>query len=110
MTLKFAVIGTGIMGNAVGRVLQLLPNAEVVAAAEPVRERLDQFGKEFKLKSLYSNHKEMLEKENLDAVAVATPDNFHKEPVVDALNAGCHVMVEKPLTTSQEEAEEILHK
>jgi predicted dehydrogenase len=49
----------------------------------------------------------MLQKEKLDAVAVATPDHAHKAPVVDSLLAGCHVFVEKPLTTSQEEAEEI---
>ena len=52
MSLRFAVVGAGIMGHAVGRVLQLLPNAEIIAVAEPVRERLDQFGQEFKLKAL----------------------------------------------------------
>ena len=56
-------------------------------------------GKEFGVTALYANHKEMLKKEKLDAVAVATPDHFHSDPVVAALEAGCHVFVEKPLTT-----------
>lgn len=107
MTISFGIIGTGIMGNAVGRVLKLLSNARIVALADLDRERLEKSGKEFGVSALYTNYKEMLEKEKLDAVAVATPDNYHKQPVVDSLLAGCHVFVEKPLTTSQEEAEEI---
>jgi predicted dehydrogenase len=107
MKIRFGIIGTGIMGNAVGRVLQLHPNAEINALADPIEERLEKSGKEFDVSSLYSNYKDMLEREQLDAVAVATPDNYHAEPVIDSLNAGCHVFVEKPLTTSQEEAEEI---
>jgi predicted dehydrogenase len=107
MTIKFGVIGAGIMGTAVARVLQLLPNSEVIAVAEPEQERLQKFGKEFNLTALYKDHKEMLIKEKLDAVSVATPDNYHTGPVVDSLNIGCHVLVEKPLTTNQEEAEEI---
>lgn len=108
MTIKFGIIGTGIMGLAVGRVLKLLsPRAEIVALSDLAPDRLEQGGKEFGVKALYANYKDMLEKEKLDAVAVATPDNFHRDPVVDSLNAGCHVVVEKPLTTSQEEAEEI---
>lgn len=107
MIIKFGIIGAGIMGNAVGKVLQLLPNSRVTAVAEPVKEKLEKFGKEFSITGLYLDHKEMLEKENLDAVAVATPDNFHKISIVDSLQANCHVLVEKPLTTSQIEAEEI---
>lgn len=107
MKIKFGVVGAGIMGNAVGKVLQLLPNSEVIAVAESVKERRDKFGKDFNISALYAAHREMLKNENLDAVAVATPDNFHKDPILDSLNAGCHVLVEKPLTTNQEEAEEV---
>jgi len=107
MSLRFGIIGCGIMGNAVARVLKLNTDAEIVALAEVDGERLKASGKEFGVASLYSDYKEMLKKEKLDAVAVATPDNYHTEPVISALEAGCHVFVEKPLTTSQAEAEEI---
>jgi predicted dehydrogenase len=107
MTIRFGIIGTGIMGNSLARVLKLLPNVKIAALADLERQRLEKSAKEFGVSALYTNYKQMLEKEKLDAVAVATPDNFHKQPVVDSLHAGCHVFVEKPLTTSQEEAEEI---
>jgi predicted dehydrogenase len=98
MKIRFGIIGTGIMGNAVGRILQLYPNAEINALADPTKERLEKSGKEFEVSSLYSNYQEMLEREQLDAVAVATPDNYHKDPVIDSLNAGCHVFVNFRLT------------
>lgn len=109
MSYRFAVIGTGIMGHAVARVLKLHPKVTIVALADPNLERLNAAGEEFGVTALYADYKEMLKKENLDAVAVATPDNYHTEPVIHALEAGCHVFVEKPLTTSQLEAEEIYH-
>ncbi len=107
MSIRFGVIGTGIMGKAVARVLHLLPEAEVVALADPSRERLEESGREFKVDALYEDYKRMLDKGALDAVAVATPDDFHTAPVIDSLSAGCHVFVEKPLTTNQQDAERI---
>jgi predicted dehydrogenase len=107
MTHKFGIIGAGIMGNSIGRVLKNIPGVEISALCDPVIERLEASGKEFGVKALYASHKDMLNKEKLDAVAVATPDNYHRQPVVDALLAGCHVHVEKPLATLQADAEEI---
>jgi predicted dehydrogenase len=107
MAIRIGIIGTGIMGNAVGRIFRLLPQVELVALADISKEALKQSGKEFGVSALYTNYPEMLSKEKLDAVAVATPDHAHTAPVLDSLQAGCHVLVEKPLATSQAEAEEI---
>jgi predicted dehydrogenase len=107
MAIRFGIIGTGIMGNAVGRVLKLCPEVELAALSDLDRSRLEQSGKELGLSRLYPRYEEMLDKERLDAVAVATPDHLHTRPVVEALRKGCHVLVEKPLATSQEDAEEI---
>lgn len=107
MAIRIAIIGTGIMGNAVGRIFRLLPQVELAALADLSEERLRQSGKEFGVSALYTNYRDMLGKEKLDAVAVATPDHSHTAPVLDSLRAGCHVLVEKPLTTAQTEAEEI---
>ncbi len=107
MAIRVGIIGTGIMGNAVGRVFRLLSQVELVALADLSEERLGQSGKEFGVRALYTDYHQMLGHEKLDAVAVATPDHEHTAPVLDSLRAGCHVLVEKPLATSQAEAEEI---
>ena len=52
----------------------------------------------------YVDYTEMLEKENLDAVVIGTPDHWHEKQVVDSLGAGLHVYCEKPMTKTVEEA------
>ena len=107
MAIRFGIIGTGIMGGAFARVLKRCPQAELAALCDLDPARLAASGAEFGVTRLYGSFEDMLAKETLEAVAVATPDHAHAAPVLAALNAGCHVLVEKPLTTSQKEAEDI---
>ena len=107
MSFKFGIIGTGIMGKAGGRILQLVEDVEVTALADISDTMLKEAATEFSISTTYKNYHDMLEKEDLDAVYIATPDKYHKDPVIDALNAGCNVLVEKPMTTKQEDAEDI---
>ena len=108
MAFKCGIIGTGIMGKAGGRILERVEDVELAALADPSEKNLGEAAAELGVSSTYANYKDMLEKENLDAVYVATPDQYHRDPVINALEAGCNVLVEKPMTTRQEEAEEIL--
>lgn len=52
----------------------------------------------------YVDYQDMLAKEKLDAVAIGTPDHWHAKQTIDAMNAGCHVYCEKPMTKNVEEA------
>jgi predicted dehydrogenase len=52
----------------------------------------------------YVDYREMIEKEDLDAVSIATPDHWHARQILDALDAGLHVYCEKPMTRTVEEA------
>ncbi len=107
MAFKFGIIGTGIMGKAGGRILQMVEGVEVTALADISEPTLKEAATEFNLSSTYKNYQNMLEKEDLDAVYVATPDQYHRDACVDAMHAGCNVLVEKPMTTKQEDAEDI---
>ena len=107
MAFKFGIIGTGIMGKAGGRILQLVEDVEVTALADISEPMLKEAATEFNVSAIYKNYQDMLEKENLDAVYVATPDQYHRDSCIDAMNAGCNVLVEKPMTTKQEDAEDI---
>jgi predicted dehydrogenase len=108
MALRFGIIGTGIMGKAGGKILQLVDDLDVVALADVSEKSLETASGELGVDTTYTSYEEMLDKANLDAVYVATPDQYHRDPCIAALEAGCHVIVEKPMTTKQEEAEEIL--
>jgi len=107
MAFKFGIIGTGIMGKAGGRILELVDGVKVTALADLSEANLQEAATEFNVSATYTNYKDMLEKEELDAVYIATPDQYHKDACIDAMQAGCNVLVEKPMTTKQEEAEEI---
>jgi len=56
----------------------------------------------------YTNHLEMIEKENLDILSVCTPNKFHKEYTIDALKAGINVHCEKPIAMNEQEAIEMV--
>ncbi len=56
----------------------------------------------------YVDSLEMIEKSNLDAVCIGTPDHWHAMQVIDSLNSGLHVYCEKPMTKTVDEAIEVM--
>jgi predicted dehydrogenase len=105
---RIGVIGLGIMGEQYARIYQAHPLAEVTATCTRRRERLDEVGEKYGIRARYTDFNEMLSEAPIDAVCVATPDFAHYEPVKAALDAGKHVLCEKPFTTDLREADELL--
>ena len=108
---RIGVIGCG--GIATNKHLpayQNNPNAELVAFCDNSLERAERvktaFGTENS--SVYVDYNEMLENEEIDAVLVLTHNSVHCRMAVDALNAGKHVLVEKPMALTYEEAQQMI--
>ncbi len=105
-----AVVGCG--GRGSGMIfsnIPKIPSANLVAVCDIVESRREraknQFNKRYNTKvKAYENFYEMIEKENLDAIAMATPDFWHMKHAVDALNAGIHVYCEKAMSNNIEDA------
>jgi predicted dehydrogenase len=108
MKTRIAVIGTGIMGRGAVMIWQRHPGVEVVAVCDTDTEKARKVATEFGVPRFYGSHRELLDKEQTDAIHVNTPDWAHRDPVIDSLNAGKHVLVEKPMTTDLSEADEIV--
>ena len=105
--LKVGVIGLG-MGRGHIAGFNSHDNAEVIAIADLNQELLDKTGDEFKIAGRYNDPYEMFKQENLDVVSIAVPNKFHKPLTIAALEAGCHVLCEKPMAMNTAEAEDML--
>lgn len=80
---------------------------EIVAVSDVTEATAKAAAEKFTVPKIYTDYKEMLSKENLDGVSVATPNKFHYQPTIDALRAGVNVLCEKPLAMNAEEAREM---
>ena len=100
-----AVIGYGYWGPNLVRNFSLATSAAVVAVCDQRAERLDTVHKLYPAIATYTNVDEMLVDPAVDAVAIATPVNTHFPLAMKALEAGKHVFVEKPFTSTSEQGE-----
>jgi len=106
--LKAALIGTGFMGKVHSENLRRLGTVEIVALAGSNSERALQFGKSIGVNRTTGDYKELLEDPTIDAVHVLTPNALHYAICRAALEAGKHVLCEKPFTVSLEQARELV--
>ena len=103
--LRVAVIGAGYWGPNLVRNLNEAPGAEPVAVADLSQERLESIHKRFPAVRITTDHTELFNDKNIDAVCIATPVNTHRKLVEQALAAGKHVFVEKPLAPTVSDSE-----
>lgn len=105
--MKIGIIGAGGIAHAHMRNYQMMADAEVVAVADLIPGRAEQFCETFDLEEkarCYPSHKELLDNETLDAVSICTYNSTHAECAIYALNKGVHVLIEKPMCVTTEEA------
>lgn len=106
-TVNFGVIGLG-MGRGHLEGYLRAPNARVVGIADIDEDRLKDCKKRYGIRKAFTDYHDLLALKNLDAVSVAVPNDLHRPISVDALNAGKHVLVEKPMALNAEEGQEML--
>lgn len=105
--LRTAVIGTGFMGRVHLEALRRVENVDVVAVVGRQLASAQKLASGFGVEAL-DDYRKALQDTALDAVHICTPNAGHYEMVKDAFRAGKHVLCEKPLTVSVEEARELV--
>ncbi|MDY7009191.1 MAG: Gfo/Idh/MocA family oxidoreductase [Planctomycetota bacterium] len=106
--LKVGIIGVGIHGQGHVRCFQSLHNAEVVALTDINNDRVKDVANRYGVTQAYTDYKEMLDKVELDAVAVVLPDHLHLDASLAVIESGRNLLVEKPLAIRVEDAEAIV--
>lgn len=109
---KSGKIRVGIVGVGIGGVhaqgYAKLPDVEIAALCDLNTARAEGVGERYGVKSIFSDYSAMLAEAQLDAVSVCTPNALHAAVAVAALEAGCHVLCEKPLSISAAEGKKIV--
>ena len=105
--LRFGILGCGVIGPHHARAIAGLEDAELVAVANVVPELADKLAGEYGCSS-HSGLGEMLSEAELDAVCVCTPSGMHAGDAIAALEAGKHVVIEKPVDVTLEAVDRLL--
>ncbi|MCC6705151.1 MAG: Gfo/Idh/MocA family oxidoreductase [Thermomicrobiales bacterium] len=102
----------GVIGCGIGAIhlegYEQEPRAKIMAIAGLDEDRCAQLVQRFNIPQRYRDYRDMLENPEIDAVSVAVPNHLHAEVALAALEAGKHVLVEKPLARTIAEAEQIV--
>ncbi|WP_202969208.1 Gfo/Idh/MocA family protein [Gemmatimonas phototrophica] len=103
VTVKDSVVQVGVLGAGAWAQFAHLPGytrdprCKVMAIADPVIERAEAFAKQFNIPHVYASHEELIARHDLDAIDVCTPSATHFSLSWAALEAGRHVLCEKPV-------------
>ncbi|MGE4272432.1 MAG: Gfo/Idh/MocA family protein [Desulfitobacterium sp.] len=105
--MRFAIIGCGRIAPKHAESILALEEAELVAVCDVVPEKAQAFADKYGAKP-YLSYEEMIEKEEIDVVTIATESDLHAPIGITCAKAGKHVMVEKPMAMTLESADELI--
>lgn len=108
MPVKYGVIGCGAIAQR-RHIPECIanPDSVLIGIAEFNQTRCDELGSKYGVKS-FCDHKDLLKMGELDAVVVSGPNALHAPQTIDALNAGKHVLCEKPMAVTRDEAKAMI--
>lgn len=106
--LRVGIIGVGAFGEVHVAAFQSLPDVEVVAISDSRPERLEEVGEKYHVAGRHHDYRELCARPDIEMVSVVTPESAHLAPVLAAVQEHKHVIVEKPIATSVEDAERMI--
>ena len=106
--IRVGIIGAGRMAYWHLKGYKKNKDVEVTAIAGKTKANIEKLKESFNIPHGYTNYREMLNAEKLDAVNITTPTHTHCQITIDCLQAGCHVLCEKPMAMTLEEARQMI--
>ncbi len=108
--IRIGIIGTGGIAHWHARQLTELDYVEICAITDPSTDNRESIISDYHLDGVrqFVEHREMLENTELDAVVICSPHTLHFQQAMDAMSSGCHVLLEKPMACSEEEAQKLI--
>jgi scyllo-inositol 2-dehydrogenase (NAD+) len=107
--LGIGVVGVGAMGQRhAENIRRLIPEARLIAVADSDLARARQVAAELEIEHYYDTVEALVERQDIQAIVIATPAKFHGSAIVACARNGKHIFCEKPLTLTVEEADAVL--
>src|SRR5579871_6910152 len=106
---KVGIIGSQFEADIHAASFQIMPEeAEVVAVASPTTGHAQELATRYGIPRVFTDYREMLKEKDIEMVTITAPNSLHKQMTVDIANSGKHVVCEKPLCMTLEEADEMI--
>lgn len=105
--LNFGILGCGMIANFHAEAIKSLSSAALCGVADNSLDRAKNFAEKYSI-TAYQSYEDMLDDKNIDVICICTPSFFHAENAIDALRANKHVVLEKPMAITVEDAERII--
>lgn len=110
MKLKWGIWGTGGICNEFAAAMPFVENGELAAVLSRSGEKARSFAQEYGIPSAYGDAQAFLADTDIDVVYIGTPNIAHYQNVMDCLEAGKHVLCEKPMAVNEKELDAIDRK
>lgn len=107
---RYGFIGAGKVAYGSGKSVSSHPQSRLIAAQDLSAPRLASLAKEFDIPKTFETAEELFACPEVDAIYIAVPNKFHAELAIKALEAGKHVLLEKPFAMNAKEAEQVIAK
>ena len=108
--IRWGLIGLGLISRKFANGLAFAPDAEIYAVASRSQEKADAFGAEYGASKTYGSYEELANDPNVDVAYIGTPNNYHLPHTLLCLDAGKHVLCEKPFAVNAKEARMMIER
>lgn len=105
---NFAVVGVGTWGQMHAKVYASTPGAHLAAICDANEARAREIAEPLGVQKIYTDYNQLFTDPEIDAVSIVLPDFMHRDAVIAAANAGKHVLVEKPLATTEADGQAMI--
>ena len=108
-SIKFGILGCGTIGAVHAKAIIETEGAKLISVCDSDKERRERYSADFSAKPV-QDYEEMLRDPEIDAVSICTPSGMHKDQAIAALRHGKHVILEKPMALTAEDAKEVCYE
>lgn len=106
--MRVGIVGCGEISRVHVQALQKSRSCNVVGACDLIEDKAKSLAARYGIPRAYTDFSEMLRNEKLEMVDITTPPQVHEHLAVEAMNAGCHVLTEKPMCMTVQEADRMI--